>query len=285
MPPKVAAAATPTASSPASCTHYLINFVLILAAVLVGIAVQDNLPAIKQQLASTGLLTLTQHLDKAESTTITTQPTEHANQLENNEQLYKELVERIKNELKKEAAEIRQEPQTKTDVVKDAPEAKPATVKDDLKVATSKQQQQQKPESSDPIINEKPTETTTTSQDLNKANKQQENKPTPAPTPAPKTATPTPTAAPAKKVVIDDKPVKDTKSEIKFSNGEPITINPSSIKTNARDEYDDDDDDEDDDDEEVLPASNARKSNFPAVRVSKMKPKKMWIPIPNRFTN
>ena len=285
MPPKVAAAATPTASSPASCTHYLINFVLILAAVLVGIAVQDNLPAIKQQLASTGLLTLTQHLDKAESTTITTQPTEQANQLENNEQLYKELVERIKNELKKEAAEIRQEPQTKTDVVKDAPEAKPATVKDDLKVATSKQQQQQKPESSDPIINEKPTETTTTSQDLNKANKKQENKPTPAPTPAPKTATTTPTAAPAKKVVIDDKPVKDTKSEIKFSNGEPITINPSSIKTNARDEYDDDDDDEDDDDEEVLPASNARKSNFPAVRVSKMKPKKMWIPIPNRFTN
>lgn len=103
------------------------------------------------------------------------------------------------------------------------------------------------------------------------------------------------------KVIIDAEPIKDEKSEIKFTKtNEPIVINPESIQIEKKNE-----EKKKKRDAEVINRKKQKEEkrkqeesaskktasqqdevpaeikNFNTIKISKMQPKKMWIPIPN----
>lgn len=146
--------------------------------------------------------------------------------------------------------------------------------KEILEAVRGMNQDEKKSEKQDDIINEPTTSTTSTTPRPTTTTV----KTTTAPTKPPKTVKieqPKSKSEPTK-VTIGDETINDNRGELKFKPGEqPIVIDPS--KATKKEEK------QAEKKPKTAPKSNDINS-FQSTIISKIKPKKMWIPIPNRYT-
>ncbi|RNA18819.1 putative prolyl 4-hydroxylase 10 [Brachionus plicatilis] len=82
------------------------------------------------------------------------------------------------------------------------------------------------------------------------------------------------------KIVIEDKKLEDlTSAEINFQNGKTISLDSKKIKIKAEEPKKEEEKQQNQESDKILVPKEVE--NFPQVKISKMKTKKMWIPIPN----